>query len=157
MVAFLGGERMRHIIFLLIGTGTIALSYFILTVLTSSSIVYLLGFTLLGIVGFVIQRKIYQFFMIEFNFNYLGKDVEIPKTLIIIRDTSMDLAFIFVLAAFGTNPITDFIETKTPSFSIHWLYVELAITNIMLAILPTFLYCIYYIWKNPSIKKKAAE
>ena len=148
---------MRHFVFSLLVVGTIVLSYLLLSVVTTSSIIYLLGFTLLGIIGFFIQRKIYQFFIIEFMFHYEGKVVALPKALKTIRDTSMDLAFIFVLAAFGTNPIMDMIETKTPSFSVSWLYVELAITNIVLAILPTFLYCIYYIWKNPLNKNKAAE
>lgn len=148
---------MRNFVFLLVGVGTIGLSYLLLSAITTSSIGYLLGFTLLGIIGFFIQRKIYQFFIIEFNFHFAGKDVVLPKVLKSIRDTSMDLAFIFVLAALGTNPIMDLIETKSPSFSVNWLYVELAITNITLALLPTFLYCIYYIWKNPLNKNEAAE
>lgn len=148
---------MRTFIFSLIGVGTIGLSYLLLSAITTSSIGYLLGFTLLGIIGFFIQRKIYQFFIIEFIFHFAGKDVILPKALKSIRDTSMDLAFIFVLAALGTNPITDLIEMKTPSFSINWLYMELAITNVLLALLPTFIYCIYYIWKNPLNKNEAAE
>jgi len=140
---------LRHLFFLIITVSTIAGFYFLLDILTNSSVFMLLIFILLGILGFFIQKKLYEFLMLEFKFIYLTKEVEIPLLIKTIRDTCMDLAFVLILASFGLNPILDIIEAKTPSFSIHFFYIELAFTSIAIALLPTILYCYYYIWKNP--------
>ena len=71
-----------------------------------------------------------------------------------IRDTGMDLAFILFLASLGINPILDIIEAKKPSFSINFFYIELAMTSVSIALLPTILYCYYYFWKHLYDSKK---
>ena len=114
-------------------------------------------FTLIGVVGFLLQKKLYEFLMLEFKFIYFDKDIVLPKLFKTVRDTCMDLAFIFILASFGLNPIFDIIEAKTPSFSIHFFYIELAITSVIIALLPTILYCYYFIWKHPNINKKEEQ
>ena len=82
------------------------------------------------------------------------KKLKIFKT---IRDTGMDLAFIMILASVGVNPILDIIEAKKPSFSINFFYFELAVTSIIIALLPSILFCYYYIWKNPNYTPKKEQ
>ena len=114
-------------------------------------------FTFIGALGFLIQKRLYNFFLIEFKFIYKEREIQLPKTLKIVRDTGMDLAFILILASSGVNPIVDIIEAKKPSFSIHYFYIELAMTSVILALLPTILYCYYYIWKHPYDSKKEEQ
>ena len=61
---------MRHLLFIAVSISTIAIIYFLLEVLTSSSIVMLITFTFIGVLGFLIQKKLYNFFMVEFKFIY---------------------------------------------------------------------------------------
>lgn len=148
---------MRHLLFIGVSISTIVIFYFLLEVLTSSSIVLLIMFTFIGVLGFVIQKKLYNFFMLEFKFIYKKREIQLPNVLKMIRDTGMDLAFILVLASLGINPILDMIEAKKPSFSINFFYIELAITSVIIALLPMILYCYYYIWKHPSYNKKESS
>ena len=148
---------MRHIFFIILTVVTITTFYFLLDILTNSSIFMLLLFTLMGILGFLFQKKLYEFLMLEFKFIYSEKEIKLPTIFKKIRDTCMDLTFVLLLASFGLNPILDIIEAKTPSFSIHFFYIELAITSVFIALLPTILYCFYYIWKNPGINKKTSS
>ncbi len=141
---------MRHFLFIFLSLSTIAIFYFLLKFLTTSSIVMLLLFTFIGVLGFLIQKVLYNFLVLEFKFVYKEKEVVLPKALKKVRDTGMDLAFILILASVGVNPILDIIEAKKPSFSINFFYLELAITSVIVGLLPTILYCYYYIWKHTS-------
>ena len=95
--------------------------------------------------------------MIEFKFIYKRREIQLPNALKMVRGTGMDLAFILILASFGINPILDIIEANKPSFSINFFYIELAITSCIIALLPTILYCYYYIWKHPSYNKNESS
>ena len=148
---------MRNLLFIGVSVSTITIFYFLLKVLTSSSIVMLILFTFLGVLGFLIQKKLYNFFMLEFKFIYKKREIQLPNALKMVRDTGMDLAFILILASFGINPILDIIEAKKPSFSITFFYIELAITSCIISLLPTILYCYYYIWKHPSYNKNESS
>ena len=114
-------------------------------------------FTFIGVLGFLIQKRLYNFFVLEFKFNYKEREIQLPKALKMVRDTGMDLAFILILASFGVNPILDVIEANKPSFSINFFYIELAMTSVIIALLPTILYCYYYIWKHLYDSKKEEQ
>lgn len=139
---------LRHILFIFLSLSTIVSFYFLLDFLTTTSIIKLFLFTLIGVLGFLIQKRVYHFFVLEFKFIYKESEIQLPKALKIVRDTGMDLAFILILAAFGVNPILDIIEAKKPSFSINFFYIELAMTSVVSVLLPLFLYCYYYIWQH---------
>jgi len=147
----------RHLLFIFISTSTIVAFYFLLNFFTNSSIFVLLIFTFLGVIGFIAQKKLYDFLILEFKFIYLGKEIHLPKIFKKVRDTGMDLAFIMILASVGVNPILDIIEAKKPSFSINFFYFELAITSIIIALLPSILFCYYYMWKNPNYTPKKEQ
>ncbi len=136
---------------------TIVAFYFLLNFFTESSISKLFLFTLIGVLGFLIQKRLYNFFVLEFKFIYKEREIRLPKALKMIRDTGMDLAFILILAAFGINPILDVIEANKPSFSIHFFYIELAITSVSIALLPTILYCYYYFWRHHYNNEKKGQ
>ena len=131
---------MRHILFIFLSLSTIVTFYFLLDFLTKSSIIKLFMFTFIGVFGFLIQKRLYNFFVLEFKFIYKEREIQLPKALKMVRDTGMDLAFILILASFGVNPILDIIEANKPSFSINFFYLELAMTSVIIALLPTILY-----------------
>ena len=114
-------------------------------------------FTFIAVLGFLIQKRLYNFFVLEFKFNYKEREIQLPKALKMVRDTGMDLAFILILASFGINPTLDIIEANKPSFSIDFFYIELAMTSVIIALLPTILYCYYYIWKHLYDSKKEEQ
>lgn len=145
---------MRHILLIFISLSTIVFFYLLLDFFTNSSILKLLLFTFIGVLGFYIKKRIYNFFVLEFKFIYKEREIRLPKELKMVRDTGMDLAFILILASFGINPILDIIEANTPSFSINFFYIELAMTSFIIALLPTVLYCYYYIWKHTYVTEK---
>ena len=145
---------MRHILFIFLSLSTIVAFYLLLDVFTKTAIIHLFMFILIGVLGFLIQKKLYNFFVLEFKFIYKGKEIQLPKALKVVRDTGMELAFILILAAFGINPILDIIEANKPSISINFFYIELAMTSVSIALLPTILYCYYYFWKHLYDSKK---
>lgn len=73
-----------------------------------------------------------------------------PTTIKKIRDTGMEITFIFILASIGINPITDVIDLKQPTFSVHSLYLELALISTVIAVVPSLFYCYYFIWKDSA-------
>lgn len=148
---------MRHILFIFLSFITIVSFYFLLDFLTTSSVIKLFMFTFIGVFGFLIQKRVYKYFVLEFKFIYKEKEIELPKALKLVRDTGMDLAFVLILAAFGVNPILDIIEAKKPSFSINFFYIELAITSVVIVLLILILFCYYYIWKHMYDNKKGEQ
>lgn len=107
---------LRHILFIFLSLSTIVSFYFLLDFLTTTSILKLFLFTLIGVLGFLIQKRVYHFFVLEFKFIYKEREIQLPKALKIVRDTGMDLAFILILAAFGVIQFSILLKRKNLRF-----------------------------------------
>ena len=44
----------------------------------------------------------------------------------------------------------DYGLTKQPTFSVHSLYLELALISTVIAVVPSLFYCYYFIWKDSA-------
>lgn len=121
----------------------------ILAFVTHYNLILLILLSFLGIVGLLLQRIFYNKFLQHFKFIYDSFDIEVPNSIKNIYAFGMELAFIFILASIGANPVTDFIEGKiSPIFTYNVLFFDLALVSAFFAIIIVLLYIFYYFIKN---------
>lgn len=118
---------------------------------TQYSLMLLTLLAVIGMTGLLIQKKLYIKFLQQFKFINDTFHINIPNSIKNIYAAGMELAFIFILASIGVNPVTDLIEGKIKtSFSYNTLFFELAIISVFFAIIPVLIFIFYYSIKNPE-------
>lgn len=128
-----------------------AFSLTLLSQFTNFSIVLLTFLALIGMAGLLFQKKMYNKFLQQFKFINNAPNIVIPDLIKNTNAVGMELAFIFLLASIGINPVTDLIEGKLKtSWSYNVLFFDLALVSAVFAIFPILIYIFYYSMKNPE-------
>ncbi|MFO1446157.1 hypothetical protein KDN24_23730 [Bacillus sp. Bva_UNVM-123] len=76
------------------------------------------------------------------------KDVEFPDIILKMKEIGFELVFALLLLAIGIDPLKDLTELKKPTFSINYLFLDLAIIFVFLSILPMIGWYIYQKYKK---------
>lgn len=128
-----------------------AFSLTLLSQFTNYSIVLLTLLALIGMAGLLFQKKMYNKFLQQFKFIHNASYIVIPDLIKNTNAVGMELAFIFLLASIGINPVTDLIEGKIKTnWSYNVLFFDLALVSVVFAIFPILIYIFYYAMKNPE-------
>ncbi|GAS80368.1 hypothetical protein [Paenibacillus amylolyticus] len=147
-------NRIRIVIASLLFIPSMLMSFFLLSRFIHTSIALTLILSILALVGFFLNKKLGEYTKRELNKlnDLLFQDIQFPDTILKIRDVGFELVFPLLLLAIGSDPIKDLIDLKPIIYKINYLFFDIALFTLFIAMVPMFVW-MFYIGIKESIKK----
>jgi hypothetical protein len=117
------------------------LSLVILEKVTYNSLGLIIFLAILGIIGFIIEKKLFNDFSSKFKDFF--EAYQLPLWIKKIFDAGIELSFICVLASVGVSCVTDFIELKIRVPKFNMVYIDLALAILVFSVLPGVIWIQY--------------
>lgn len=103
---------------------------------------------IINLIGFLVYRWVSSFSNKKLPFESLMKDINFPDIILKMKEIGFELVFALLLLTIGIDPLKDLTELKKPTFSINYLFLDLAIIFVFLSILPIIGWYIYQKYKK---------
>lgn len=136
-------STMQKVFFFIVAVAGIIGLFYIISFFLHYPLGFLLLLSSITIIGFSIYRWLSSFSKKKLLIEVIFKGVDFPPIIIKLKEVGFDLVFALLLLAIGVDPIKDLISLTKTTYSLNYLFLDLALLFSILSFLPMLVFAIY--------------